>query len=237
MSGETIQRVLEQVRHETLKRGQVAAIKARVAGLHGAALREALKTANYYERALNAAVLEFYRGGDAGEFIDEMVRLIEQQFSRAWNEGGRDVGIQPKDHTDEDDEELQRHIDNELDHVLDFAQGIEQARINGDSVKPFQARVSLWVNRYNEMVNAAKLWFGRKERLEWRLGATEEHCEQCFALSGVIATAEAWAESGYHPQGAPNGMLECGGWRCDCDLTPTKKPATDKQPGDVKPHG
>lgn len=232
---ETIKRVITALQAETLKRGQVAAIKARVKDLRGGDLREALKTAAYYQRALNAAVLEFYRDGEAGAFIDEMIRLIEGQFTRAWNEGGRAVGIQPKNHTEEDDAELQRHIDNEIEFILPFAEEIEAARIAETGPKPFQARVPLWVNRYNEMVNAAMLWFGGQERLEWVLGATEDHCEQCANLDGIVATARAWDESGFHPQGAPNELLECGGWRCDCSLSPTKKPATDKQPEDVKP--
>src|SRR5512137_1880428 len=105
---DTIRQVIDRLHEETLKRGQVAAIKANVAGLTGQALRDALKTEAYYNRALNQAVLEFYRDEmDAGEFIDEMIRLIEGQFERAWNEGSRDVGVDPADHTADDDAVLQ----------------------------------------------------------------------------------------------------------------------------------
>lgn len=230
-----IPRMLERLHAETVKRSQVRAIKARVGGLHGRELAEALKTVNYYERSLAGAIREFYQDGDASAFIDEMVRLVEGQFRRAWNEGSRAVDVDPKDHEQEDDDELQNHIDEELEFVLDFAQGIEDARIAGDPVKPYLDRVALWTNRYNEIVNAAQIWFGGKLRLEWKLGATEEHCETCYQLNGIIATAEAWEESGFQPQGAPNDMLECGGWRCDCSLEPTKDRATPAQPKDVKP--
>ena len=41
---------------------------------------EALKTIGYYDRSLSAAVRDFYKGEiDSGEFIDEMIRLIEGQ--------------------------------------------------------------------------------------------------------------------------------------------------------------
>jgi hypothetical protein len=232
----TVERIIARLREETLKRGQVAAIKARVSGLSGHDLREALKTEAYYNQALNRAVLEFYRGdSDAGEFIDEMIRLIEGQFERAWNEGSRDVGVDPNDHTPEDDAVLQEHIDKETDFILDYAEAIEAARIAGDPVGPLQARVSLWANRYNEMVNAARMHFGaEREYLKWELGATEEHCETCAALDGIVATAEAWEESGFHPQGAPNDALACQGWRCDCSLEPTKEKPTEKQPSDVQ---
>lgn len=231
---DTIERLISKVHEETLKRGQVAAIKARTLGLHGAELRDALKTVDYYERALNRAVLDFYRGdSDAGEFIDEMIRLIEGQFERAWNEGSRAVGVDPKEHTEEDDAELQDRIDKEEDHVLDYAEAIEQARINGDPLAPLQSRVQLWVNRYNEIVNDAKLWFSRaSQRFEWIYGDTQ-HCTTCLELNGIVATADAWNESGFQPQAAPNDMLECGGWKCQCRLELTKKELTEKQPGDV----
>lgn len=229
---ETVQQVISRLHDEVLKRGQVAAIKSRVAGLHGRELRQALKTEAYYNRALNAAVLEFYRGEmDAGEFIDEMIRLIEGQFGRAWNEGSRDVGVDPKDHTAEDDAALQERIDKETDFILDYAEAIERAKIAGDPVGPLQARVSLWADKYNEVVTMAKVHFGAgRIRLKWELGATEVHCSTCADLNGIVANAEDWESSGFHPQGS---MLECGGFHCDCTLDETKDPVTSKQPRDV----
>lgn len=235
----TVERIISRLHEETLKRGQVAAIKANVVGLSGRALREALKTEAYYNQALNRAVLEFYRGdSDAGEFIDEMIRLIEGQFERAWNEGSRDVGVDPKDHTPDDDAVLQERIDKETEFILDYAEAIEKAKIEGSPVGPLQARVSLWANRYNEIVAEARIHFGAERvRLKWELGATEQHCATCAELNGIVANAETWEESGYHPQGAPNDALECGGWQCDCSLEPTKEALTDKQPGDVQGAG
>lgn len=235
----TVERVIAQLHAETLRRGQVAAIKANVTGLSGHALREALKTEAYYNRALNQAVLDFYRGDiDAGDFIDEMIRLIEGQFGRAWNEGSRDVGVDPKEHTPEDDAALQERIDQETEHILDYAEAIEKAKIEGTPVGPLQARVSLWANRYNEIVNEARIHFGAERvRLKWELGATEQHCATCAELNGIVANAEDWEASGFHPQSAPNDALECGGWQCDCSLEPTKEPLTEKQPGDVQAAG
>src|SRR3990167_7441782 len=52
-----------------------------------AELSRVLKTVQYYERALRGAVLGLYRGEiDGIEFVGEMIRLIEEQFRRAWNE-------------------------------------------------------------------------------------------------------------------------------------------------------
>lgn len=190
---------------------------------------DALKTVDYYDRALNRDVLDFYRGDmESGEFIEDMIRLIEGQFSRAWNEGMRNVGLDPgKDMTPEWESILQGEIDAELDHVLDFAQAIEDARLAGTPVAPLQGRVSLWVNRYNEIVNLAERTCEPQMNFMWVLGATEEHCSTCAALNGIIATGDDWERSGYHPQGAPNDKLECGGWRCDCSLEPTDDKVTE----------
>lgn len=230
-TADTVRQVIDVLHAETLKRGEVAAIKAAVIGLHGRELRLALKTVAYYERALNRAVLDFYRDDiDAGEFIDEMVRLIEGQFERAWNEGSREAGIDPQTHSEDDDAELQQRIDKELDFVLDYAEAIEKARIEGAPVGPLQDRVTLWANRYNEVVNEAKIYFGKQLRFEWVYGDTD-HCDTCIELNGIVATGETWEESDWQPQGS---NLDCGGWRCQCTLQPTKKPVTDKQPGDVQ---
>jgi hypothetical protein len=186
----------------------------------------AVKTEGYYTRVLDRAVLEFYRGNiTAFEFIDTMLRLIDDQFRRAWNEGARDVGYELKDMTAEDLQVLQVRIDNEKEYILNFAGGIEQAAANGDSVAPYRDRVSMWANRYNEIRDWARAYFGGLTRLEWQLGMTE-HCESCLTLSGTVATATQWnfaRSEGIYPQ---SRRLKCGGYKCQCSLAVTDKPIT-----------
>lgn len=184
----------------------------------------AVKTQAYYQRVLNRAVLQFHRDDlSAGGFIDTMLRLIDEQFRRAWNAGAREVGYTPADMTQDDLFVLLERTEQEKEYILDFAGGIEKARLEGGSVKPFQSRVQMWTNRYNEIVDLARMHFGGKTRLEWQLGPTE-HCTSCLSLSGVVATAEQWNAArsvGIYPQ---SRKLECGGYNCKCSLQPTKKP-------------
>lgn len=63
--------------------------------------------------------------------------------------------------------------------------------------------------------------------LEWVEGDTVEKCAVCLALDGIVAPKELWDELGVHPQQAPNIHLECGGWKCQCELKITDKPATE----------
>lgn len=88
-------------------------------------------------------------------------------------------------------------------------------------------RVRLWVNKSTAAFNMGKL-FKEPIRLDdgtieeiryrWDLGATEKHCGSCLSLNGRVMTASEWRDAGIRPQ-SPD--LECGGWLCDCGLSPT----------------
>jgi hypothetical protein len=188
-----------------------------------------LKTVGHFTRVLKKAVLDFYRGDiDSGAFLDTMINLVDSQFHRAWNQGARDVGFDPKEMTDDDKLQLLFRIDKEAPFILDFAIAVEEARINETSINALYARVDLWANRFNEVENEARVYFGSKmglnPHLVWRLGATEQHCSTCATLNGTVATARQWEMSGIRPQHAPNNRLECGGWNCDCRLEVTDEP-------------
>lgn len=188
-----------------------------------------IKTEGYYNRVLNHNVLLLYNGEmSESEFVDDLARLIEQQFTRAWREGARDVGFDPDQMTEAQQGALEERILQEYDFVDNYAAEIVQAAKDGEDVKPFQDRTDLWSNRYNEVREEAKIEFskGTGQMFEWIFGDTE-HCSTCAALNGIVATADDWEASGYHPQGAPNEMLECGGWQCQCSLEPTDKPKTE----------
>lgn len=185
----------------------------------------ALKSIGQYDRQLWEYTLALYRGGDPGTFIDEFASAIENQLNRAWNEGAREVGVEPGDMTEDDKQVIQDIIDSEYDHVLDLASAVEGAQsLDIDAFRSqFRSRIDLWVNRYNDVRSQAMVYFGEKTRMVWKLGATEEHCATCATLNGVVAYATEWEESGVAPQGPPNDALECGGWRCDCSLEVTEQ--------------
>jgi hypothetical protein len=190
---------------------------------------DALKTVAYYERSLNRAVLDFYGGSiDESAFIDKMIYLIEEQFGRAWREGARDVGFNPDDISEGETEFLQARMDREMEHILDFAQGIQDAAANGEPVKPFQDRVPMWAGRYDEVRDAARTHYSAVlgKNLIWHVGPTE-HCETCLALDGVVATADEWEAArsrGIYPK---SPELECHGFHCQCELTPTDEKPTE----------
>lgn len=207
---------------------QTRAMKAYLS--HG---MDAVKTIGAFQRQLWSAALDFFRGDtDAFQFIDDYVYAIDNQLSRAWREGAREVDVDPRDFTDDDLAKLDGIIQDQHEYILGLATDIENARIAGYTLDEFRtgfrSRVDLWVNRYSETVNAAKIWFGGRTKLEWVLGKTEQHCSTCSKLNGIVAYASEWQASGFQPQAAPNAMLECEGWRCDCELKPTDKRRSPK---------
>jgi len=199
----------------------------------------AVKTLEMYQRQLWSYALDFFRGDilDA-EFESLFFSAIETQLAKAWNEGADEVGVLPEDYTDEDNAIIDGIIADEQSYVTDLGVAILDAiealvdpkNITKEELDAFRsefgARVDIWTNRYTDVNNQAKLHFGGKEKLVWHLGATEEHCESCSALNGIVAYADEWNEAGVHPQGPPNGALECGGWHCDCSLDTTNERRT-----------
>ena len=188
-------------------------------------ITDKLKSIETYDRQLWSYALELYRTGDGGVFLDKFIEAIASQLTRAWNEGAREVGIDPKEMTDDDRAELKAIIDGEYDQVIKLAEAIMESRSGtlDEFRQKFRSRIDLWVNRYTDVIGRARVYFGGKTRLKWTLGKTEEHCETCATLNGIVAFASEWEQAGIKPQSPPNGMLECGGWNCRCSLEVTDK--------------
>ena len=164
------------------------------------------------------------------QFVDSMADLIEQQLRRAWNEGMRNNEFDPQtDMTDELEQIFQELVTDQFNYIEGYADAIVQGAKNESGVDQFRARATLWANRYNEMVDISQRTTANNgDKYEWVLGATEQHCDTCYRLNGIVAFASEWESLGVHPQGAPNDLLECGGWRCDCSLNLTDKRRSPK---------
>lgn len=185
----------------------------------------AVKTEAYYDRVLERGVRDLYNGRiTADELLDTMIRLLDEQMRRAWNEGMRQNGLDPaQDMTDEWETQLQGIIDGEFSHVEQFITDVETARDTGAPIDPLLSRAQLWAGRYADVVNQSILATAEpKDKYEWIYGDTQ-HCTTCEALNGLVASAAEWEQSGFRPQSPPNDMLECGGWRCQCRLEPTDR--------------
>lgn len=180
-----------------------------------------VKTPDYYARVMWEAVRELYAGDiEAYDFEEVMLRLISEQLRKAWNEGMRQLELDPEtDQTEEGEAYLQEIMASELDYVGQLAEDILAAAEKQTGTEEFRARVDIWVGRYADTTTEAILFYSNKnQRLVWRFGATEKHCRTCEQLNGTVAFASEWETAGVQPQSPPNALLECGGWQCDCSL-------------------
>ena len=178
----------------------------------------------HYSRQISSAVASLYNGMiTEREFVDLFAEIIPRQLTKAWNEGMRDNGIDPDgDMLEEWQITLDSMILSEFDFVDRFAAVIVKAQSDPEALKALLARGDLWANRYNDVYNESKLATSKGTiKYRWVLGRTEEHCDTCSALNGIVAFSREWEQSRFRPQNPPNKLLECGGWRCDCVMEQT----------------
>ena len=170
-------------------------------------------------RGLWTGAMDYYQ---AFEAIDAAIR---QGIPKAWYEGAKICGIDPNELSPEERMAMQTALFNELNYVNGFLMFIEDgSKANGGKWGAVAARAELWVNRYNSTVNQAKVMACADQKLQWILGPTKEHCGSCLKLHGKVKRASYWDRVGVRPQNAPNDKLECGGWKCLCDLVLTDEP-------------
>lgn len=209
-----------------------AIIRAALKGYVKARVFEAaMKTTNAYELHVWGYMRDYFAGEvNAFGFIDLMAAEIENQLWRGWREGAEVMGVYPEDFTDDDNVIIESMIVNEQNYLDGIAGDIEAFIAEGDHTDEefnarFRQRSVLWARGYQTAADQAKLHFGDKERMEWVLGSSEESCETCLALNGIVAWAREWEEAAVMPGGS---MLACGGWQCHCTLNKTDKRRTPK---------
>lgn len=178
------------------------------------------KTQPFFEATVSHLITQVYNGNMGGEFIDIMANLIQGQLTDAYNQAWEDdANALPL--PDYLEASLNDAILTQYDFVDQLYRDVVDARI--DQTGAPTDRAELWANRWTEGYNEAKhliaVQMGYKEM--WEFGATETHCPTCEGLVGIVAYAIEWDSAGVSPQNAPNEMLSCGGWRCDCKRTQT----------------
>jgi hypothetical protein len=188
-------------------------------------LDPAYKTQEFFQSTVEHLITQVYNGNMGGQFIDIMFSLISGQiydaYVQAWEDDGNTLDMPDYLLASE-----RQAVVDQQDYVQAFYNDIVDARIDGTGAPT--DRAALWANRWTEAYNEAVrlIVVNSGGKLQWQMGATEEHCDTCAALDGLVAYASEWEDAGVRPQNAPNSTLQCGGWRCDCSLQPTDKRKT-----------
>ena len=192
-----------------------------------------MKTMEYFSSTLDRMVTSFYGlSMDELEFVQVMTDLVDAQLSEAWVVGMQQNGLGVEDMTQEDTTRMSELIAEQTGQVFGFAEDIATQEgadhLSGENHLPgLLSRAQLWANAYQDMVNQAVLFTSdQKDKLKWTEGDTVVKCDECVALDGIVAPASVWQDLGVMPQNPPNSAITCGGWRCQCTLTPTDERAT-----------
>ena len=183
------------------------------------------KTYDYMLSVITGLVRGVYTARIGGQFIDVMANLISGQLTQAYQQAYTDDGFTDFEMPDYLNKSLEALILKQYDYVDQYYRDIVDAMVDQTPIEPLIARAALWAQRWTEGYNEAVrlITVNGGGNLVWILGATEAHCPECSGLNGIVARATEWQMLNVKPQNAPNEKISCGGWLCDCSLTPTDK--------------
>ena len=177
-----------------------------------------------YTDDLGELIQSLLRGGhrtSKADFRREMKGQIRdyarEGFRVAWEEGGGDVAEAKPDELAKIDEwrtEQQAHVN-------DFSDWLTAKDSDLDAVPD---RVALWGAAYASFLNDIKTLAMGDPVGEWEYGDTE-HCDTCLELNGQRHRVSWFTERNYYPR-KPGAELDCGGYRCQCQV---KNPKTGER--------
>ena len=159
---------------------------------------------------------------DYNQAFDLMMFNIRAGLTSAWHNGMKEVGLLPADMTPQERLALEQIVQSEFSHIDGYLTWIEQnSKANGGKLGSLWPRANLWINRYLDVQNQAKVTAQNDPRLEWVWNPMKEHCIDCEHLNGKVKRASQWQQYGIRPQ-SPD--LACRGFNCGCALLPSDKP-------------
>lgn len=146
-------------------------------------------------------------------------RLGRKAYQDGLDDGGAGVG---DDGLSEDDlAEIATVLAEQNTYVAPFADSI----FSGTQVNA-EARATMWANKsLDAFYQRGLLSADRNGLYEWRLGSTEQHCDDCLRLNGQKHRLKDWHKKGWIPR---SQKLACKGFNCDCDLFSTKGRASGR---------
>lgn len=163
-----------------------------------------------YRRSLRAAVRGLWLGVlDFDQFIDTMMATIKRRLTQAWHEGAAECGVAPGELTPRERMTLDNRITGELRYVSKLAARVEdQSKARGGKLTPLLSPLSIWINRYNDMRNQARISACENRKLIWVVDRSKESCQSCLRLEHKVKRGSFWQRTGIRPQHPPNSKLD-----------------------------
>ncbi len=188
-------------------------------------LSEAAETQfNDYGRTLRNTTYRYWNGDiDDDEFMRDMQAEISVGFQKSWKSALVDAGLDPEAMTLEEETKMYENIYAQFAFIAGLLLYIKKKKEEGAQLAIIYQRIELWKNDYRKIYHVALAQAANDPKLEWQLGATEQHCSDCLKYNGKVKRASYWQSINALPQ---NRNLSCKGYRCDCRLVVTDKPIT-----------
>jgi len=182
-----------------------------------------------FRNGIRSSVRGYWSGAlSRSDFTGAMSASLKRNLVNAWQEGSLDCGIDATELTDDELKARDDFIKEQQGYVGGFADAIhDNSKAAKGKLQPLFDRAEMWINRYADARNQAKIMACENKKLTWVIGPTEQHCRDCAGYSGKTYRATAWAKSGARPQ---SDRLACHGYRCQCRLDVTTKRASRGQP-------
>ena len=183
------------------------------------------------ESALRNGIRSSVRGMWSGvlskaDFASAMKSVISRQLQVAWAEGALECGIQADELSEDEVKARDAFISEQDGYVSDFDSAIrEHDKISGGKLQPLFGRAEMWVNRYGDARNQAKVLACKDKKLVWVIGPTERHCRDCAKYDTRVYRGSTWGD--IRPQ---HPSLACHGYRCKCRLDATDRRLTRGKP-------
>lgn len=178
-----------------------------------------------YTRQIRSAVRGLYKGVlSLSDFRSAMKSTITRGMTQAWTEGAKVCGIAFDELSEAEVEALNQITLGQFEYIEGFRDFVkDKAEDKEGRLNDAFTRAELWINRYGEARNQAKAMACADQKLIWRINARcKEHCGSCTRLNGKVKRGSYWQKT-ILPRSRD---LECGGWRCCCELQPTSEPLT-----------
>jgi len=185
---------------------------------------ESTKNRTRFAQGLKAEARSLWSGVTTqSEFENAMTRIVERGLKQAWNKGFMDYGIAPDEQADDERQYIFNYTLDQWQYIDGLASFIaDNSRANKGKLKDINARIDLWIRRYDTIYNEAKARAAGNQKLEWVLGVAE-HCSSCVKLNGQVRRGSFWIGNGILPAVPNADYLECKGYKCKCTLQPTSK--------------
>lgn len=189
-----------------------------------------------FKRDLKQVVRGYCRGGSTPTLlVGELRDLVETAVSDAFYAGLAEGGISVRD---AGEDEAQRADDlalDQLEHVEGFADAIADACGDRDAVSAVNARVELWGRSVQAAGEAGINMALENEMVEFGGEDGDESCATCQSLKGQRHRRKWWEQNGLVPGQPGNENFECGGYKCQHKLIPTRRRTRAAQPHALTP--